>query len=222
MVPPNSIRSSRVNLPPKPLPCGRSALGRQHADRVLVMTHPSGDALKWTIRGERTVYDNPWVRLVLVDVEPPNGERFEHHVVRLGQVAIGLVVDDQERVLTLWRYRFATDDWGYELLGGIVEEGEEPAATAAREVEEESGWRPAGEPEHMIRFQPLPGMLDAPVDVFLWRSAEKVGEPTDTEEAARVGWVPVQEMLELAKRGELLGSGTIIPVLLYLASRGAG
>ncbi|HVQ97062.1 MAG TPA: NUDIX domain-containing protein [Mycobacteriales bacterium] len=39
---------------------------------------------------------------------------------------------------------------GYELVGGIVEEGEEPAAYAAREAVEESGWRPVGEPEHLI------------------------------------------------------------------------
>jgi hypothetical protein len=79
--------------------------------------------LKWIVRSERTVYDNPWVQVGLVDVEPPNGERFEHHVVRLGRVAIALILDDEERVLTLWRHRFATDDWGYELVGGIVEEG---------------------------------------------------------------------------------------------------
>jgi len=178
------------------------------------------DALSWTVRGERTVYDNPWVRLVLVDVEPPDGRRFEHHVVRLGRIAIALVVDDQERVLTLYRYRFATGEWGYELLGGIVEPGEEASATAAREVEEESGWRPRGEPEHLASFQPLPGMVDAPVDLFVWRGAEKVGEPTDAEEAARIEWKPVQEMVELARQGQLLGSGTIIPVLLYALSAG--
>jgi 8-oxo-dGTP pyrophosphatase MutT (NUDIX family) len=115
------------------------------------------------------------VRLVLVDVEPPNGERFEHHVVRLGRIAIALVLDDQERVLTLYRHRFATDNWGYELLDGIVEPEDEPAATAAREVEEESGWRPVGAPEHLASFQPLPGMVDAPIDLFLWRGAERVG-----------------------------------------------
>jgi 8-oxo-dGTP pyrophosphatase MutT (NUDIX family) len=183
------------------------------------MTEQVPEALHWTVHGERVVYDNPWVRLVLVDVEAPDRRRFEHHVVRLGRIAIALIVDDQERVLTLYRYRFATDDWGYELLGGIVEPNEEAAATAAREVEEESGWRPQGEPEHLASFQPLPGMVDAPIDVLLWRGAEKVGEPTDTEEAARIEWKPVQEMVELAKQGQLLGSGTIVPVLLYAASR---
>jgi hypothetical protein len=62
-------------------------------------------------------------------------------------------------------------------------------------------------------------MVDAPIDVFLFRGAEKVGEPTDAEEAARIEWKPVDELLDLALRGELLGSGTLVPVLLYLARR---
>lgn len=60
---------------------------------------------------------------------------------------------------------------GYELLGGLVEEREEPARAAAREAEEESGWRPIGEPEHLIGFKPLPGQVTAPTDVYLWRQA---------------------------------------------------
>jgi 8-oxo-dGTP pyrophosphatase MutT (NUDIX family) len=171
------------------------------------------------VYGERPLYDSRWVRLALVDVEPPDGRRFEHHVVRLGRVAIAFVFDEDERVLTLWRYRFATDDWGYELLGGIVEGSENPKETARREVEEETGYRPTGEAQHLISFQPLPGMVDAPIDVFLFRGAEKVGEPTDMEEAARIEWKPVDELLDLALRGELLGSGTLVPVLLYLAMR---
>jgi len=34
------------------------------------------------VHGERTLYDSDWMRLTLVDVELPSGERFEHHVVR--------------------------------------------------------------------------------------------------------------------------------------------
>ncbi|GAA4012841.1 hypothetical protein GCM10022247_39320 [Allokutzneria multivorans] len=31
--------------------------------------------------GERLVYDNRWVQVGLVDVEAPNGERWDYHVV---------------------------------------------------------------------------------------------------------------------------------------------
>lgn len=174
----------------------------------------------WRTFGEKTVYDNRWVRLGLVDVGAPNGKRWDYHVVHLGRIAVALILDDQDQALMLWRYRFVTDQWGYELLGGMVDAGEDAAAAAAREAEEESGWRPLGEPELLVSFEPLPGQVTAPVDVFLWRGAEQIGEPTDTEEVGMVEWVPLSRVPELAQRQELLGSGTLVALLYYLASRG--
>lgn len=177
------------------------------------------ESLRWKVRGKRSVYDNKWVRLSLVDVEPPDGNRFEHHVVELHHVAIAMLVNERDEVLTLWRYRFAVDKWGYELVGGLVEEGEDPAVTAAREAVEETGWKPVGEAEHLISFQPLPGITETTVNAFLWRKAEKVGEPTDGEEAARIEWIPVDRAVELAKAGEFLGAGAIVPLLTYAIGR---
>jgi ADP-ribose pyrophosphatase len=178
---------------------------------------------KWQKFGERTIYDNRWVRLGLADVEAPNGERWEYHVVHLARIAVALIVnEDTDEVLMLWRYRFPTEQWGYELLGGLVDEGEESAGTAAREAAEESGWAPVGEPEKLISFEPLPGNVTAPMDVYLWREFERIGEPTDTEEAGRVEWVPLSRVLELAQRGELLGAGTLVALMYFLASRAAG
>jgi ADP-ribose pyrophosphatase len=175
----------------------------------------------WQTFGERTVYDDRWVRLDLVDVEAPNGERWDYHVVRLARIAVAFLIDEAaDRVLMLWRYRFATDQWGYELLGGLVEQGEDSADAAAREAAEESGWAPVGPPEKLISFEPLPGNVTAPMDVYLWREFEHVGDPTDAEEAGRVEWVPLSRVTELAARGELLGSGTLVALLYYLASRG--
>lgn len=180
----------------------------------------TGEHAAWQTYGERTIYDNRWVRLGLIDVQAPNGERWEHHVVQLDRIAIALIVNARDEVLMLWRYRFITEQWGYELLGGLVEDGEEPAATAAREAAEESGWQPVGEPEHLISFEPLPGQVRAPVDVYLWRQADHVGEPTDTEEVGRLEWVPLSRVLELAARQQILGAGAVVPLLYYLASRG--
>jgi ADP-ribose pyrophosphatase len=175
----------------------------------------------WRTFGEETIYDNRWVRLGLVDVEAPTGERWDYHVVHLPRIAIALIVNGADEVLMLWRYRFATDQWGYELLGGLVDEGEQAERTAAREAAEESGWAPVGSGEKLISFEPLPGNVTAPMDVFLWREFERVGEPTDAEEVGRVEWVPLARVPELAARGELLGAGTLVALLYFLASRGA-
>ncbi len=128
------------------------------AGGVSIETPPEGQP--WQIHGSRTIYDNRWVSLDLVDVEPPGVERFEHHMVRLHRVAISAVLDDQDRVLMLWRYRFVPQQWGWELPGGIVDEGEDSLTTALRETEEETGWRPRSL-EHVVTYQPMVGMVDS-------------------------------------------------------------
>jgi 8-oxo-dGTP pyrophosphatase MutT (NUDIX family) len=113
---------------------------------------------RWKTFGERVIYDNPWVWLGQVDVELPDGERFWHHVVRLHRAAMMVLLDEQDRVLLLWRHRFVQDRWGWELPGGLIDDGEEPAETAARELEEETGYR-AGRVEHLITFQARDGAV---------------------------------------------------------------
>jgi 8-oxo-dGTP pyrophosphatase MutT (NUDIX family) len=177
---------------------------------------PPRDA-KTEVLGERTLYSSDWITLALVDVRPPDGRRFEHHVVRLRPVAIAALLNDANELLMLWRHRFAVDEWGYELLGGLVEVGEDTAAAAAREAEEESGWRPIGEPEHLVHFQPLPGMVDSAIDIYLWRTFERVGRPTDLEEAGEIVWMPLDRVPGLVGSGRVLGAGTIAAILQILA-----
>lgn len=178
------------------------------------------ESLATKVFGERAVYENRWVRLVLVDVQPPDGRRFEHHVVRLQRVAAAVVLDGQDRVLMLWRHRFVDDSWGWELPGGIVDAGEDPTLAAAREVEEETGWRP-GPMTRLLSFQPMVGMVDTPHDVYLAESAERFGDPTDREEAGRVDWVPLSSVLGLVNKGEVNGAGSIAGLLHVLATRAA-
>lgn len=170
---------------------------------------------RWQVFGERSLYDNPWVRLVQVDVEPPDGRRFWHHVVRLQTVAAAAVVNDGH-VLMLLRHRFATSEVGWELPGGIVGPEESPAAAAVRETEEETGWRPIGTPTPIARFQPMPGMVDTPHEVFVIKGAEHVGAPSDLEEAGRVDWIALRDVPAMIRAGEVLGSGSLVGLLALL------
>jgi len=89
-------------------------------------------------------------------------------------VAVAAVLDKQDRVLMMWRYRFVPGRFGWELPGGIIEAGEDGAAAAARETEEGTGWRPAERPEHLLTFQPMVGMVDSPHELYVARGAEFV------------------------------------------------
>ncbi|MEU1368637.1 NUDIX domain-containing protein [Streptomyces sp. NPDC005803] len=184
---------------------------------AVIVRRPEG-VEAWRIHGERDLYDNRWVKLQLWEVEPPGIEPFEHHVVKLHHVAVTAVLDDQDRVLMMWRYRFVPQQFGWELPGGIVDAGEEAADTALREVVEETGWRPKTL-EHVVSYQPMVGMVDSPHEIFVGHGAERVGEPTDLEEAGHIEWVPLSDIPGLMARGELMGSGTLVALLHILATR---
>jgi 8-oxo-dGTP pyrophosphatase MutT (NUDIX family) len=159
--------------------------------------------MRWKVHGEKVIYRSDWVGLSLVDVEVPGGDRFEHHVVRMPCDASGTVVHDAARgLLLLWRHRFITDTWGWEIPAGRVDPGETPEQAAARETLEETGWRP-GALRHLATFHPSNGSTDQRFHIFLADGATHVGEPSDPGEAERVGWVPLDEVRAIVRRGDM-------------------
>jgi 8-oxo-dGTP pyrophosphatase MutT (NUDIX family) len=173
--------------------------------------------MRWTVHGERALYESEWVRLVLTDVQLPSGPRFEHHVVRLPQGAAGVVVTDPERgVLLLWRHRFITDTWGWEVPAGRIDPGETPEEAAEREVREETGWQP-GPLERLTTYHPLNGSSDATFHLFRADGAEPVGPPTDPDESERVEWLSWARVREEI-RAERVGDGMSLTALLWVLS----
>ena len=172
--------------------------------------------MRWTVHGERSLYDSDWVRLTLVDVELPSGSRFEHHVIRMPAAASGVVVQDEAHggVLLLWRHRFTTDTWGWEVPAGRIDPGETPEEAARRETLEETGWRP-GRLRHLTTYFPHNGTSDATFHLFAADGAEHVGEPHDTDEAERVEWVPWPDIVAAMQSG-MIGDGLSLTALLWI------
>jgi 8-oxo-dGTP pyrophosphatase MutT (NUDIX family) len=170
--------------------------------------------MRWTVHGERPIYTSDWVNLTLVDVELPSGARFEHHVVRMPAEAAGTVVTDDRGVLLLWRHRFATDTWGWEVPAGRVDDGETPEQAAARETLEETGWQP-GALELMTTYHPLNGSSDATFHLFRASGADHVGAPSDPDEAERVEWLTWDAVRTEIGAGRI-GDGMSLTALLFV------
>lgn len=171
----------------------------------------ASELTRWTIHDERVVDDTRRARLSIAEVELPDGVRFEQYVIRAPKSAMVAVVDEEDRLLMMWRHRFVIDRWVWELPGGYVD-GDDPAACAAREVEEETGWRPRTV-EPMVSFQPWVGTADAENLLFVSRGADYIGGPVDVNEAERVAWIPLDEASACIARGEIVGAASIIAVL---------
>jgi len=172
--------------------------------------------MRWTVHGERIVYDSPWVRLALTDIEIPGGDRFEHHVIRMPAEAAGTVVHDPARgVLLLWRHRFTTDSWGWEVPAGRVDDGETPIEAGAREALEETGWSP-GPLSHLTTYYPHNGTSDATFHLFEAAGASYVGDPSDPSESERVEWVPIDRLRAEIAAGHVRDGLSLTALLWWL------
>lgn len=177
------------------------------------------ELVTWTIHGERLIDDTRRLKLSIASVELPDGVTFEQYVLRMPKAAMTVVVND-DRVLMIWRHRFILDQWVWELPGGYVDPKEDPTLTAAREVEEETGWRPLS-----IRpfgtFQPITGTADFENLLFLAEGAEDTGKPADINETARVEWVPLAEISDRIEQGLIPGAAAQVALFKLLAQRGS-
>ena len=178
-------------------------------------------ASEWIIHGERIIDDSRRAVLSVADVELPDGVRFEQYVLRIPRAAIVVVLDDEERVLMMWRHRFILDRWVWELPGGYLDPEEDPAVCAAREVEEETGWRPR-EMELLLSFQPAVGTIDQQNLVFVARGADPTERAPDINETAAIGWVPLTEAHDAIMKGTIVGAGSVTGVLAVLLARAKG
>ena len=171
--------------------------------------------MRWKVRGQQTLYQSEWMNLELADVELPDGRHLDHHVLRMQRQSVSAaILDDQAQVLMLWRHRFITDRWGWELPCGWVDPGEDPAEATRREVLEETGWEP-GPLKLLLSYGADVGISDARFHLYQADGATWHGPPSDQTEAARVGWIPLGEVRELLDRGQV-DEGASITALLYL------
>jgi len=99
--------------------------------------------------------------------------------------------------------------------GGVIYEGESILEGLAREVLEETGWRP-GPLEHLLTFHPANGITDLAFHVYRTSSATFVGDPVDVHEAEQVAWLPIERVRDELARGNVRDGMAAAGLALHL------
>jgi ADP-ribose pyrophosphatase len=132
-----------------------------------------------------------------------------------GAVTI-VAVDCEDRVTLVRQLREAARKELLELPAGTLELGEEPLATARRELEEETGLT-GGQWREVTRFYTAPGFCRELMTLFFAEGVEPgPARPAPDEELELERW-PVAEIE--ARIGEIEDAKSLAGLLLYLGDR---
>jgi 8-oxo-dGTP pyrophosphatase MutT (NUDIX family) len=172
--------------------------------------------MRWLVRSERSVFKDQWLDVREADVELPDGRHLNHKVIHSAPGAGAVVLNDDMEVLLLWRHRFITDTWGYEIPIGRINDGEEPVDAARREFIEETGWAP-GPLQPLIYVQPSNGIMTSQHHIFYAAAATRVAAIEDAFESDRLEWVPLARVTSLIADQKIV-SGTTVAALLYVVA----
>ncbi|MGX5696499.1 NUDIX domain-containing protein [Agromyces soli] len=184
--------------------------------------------MTWPVRSTRTVYENPWMRVVEDEVVRPAGDTGIYGVVEMAHPAVFVVAltdDDEVLLVTIDRHTVGTT---IEVPAG-GSDGEDPLVAAKRELAEETGYE-AAEWREVGRMTALNGLARAPEHVFLATGLRRpaagppgVGQGADASHESRleegisaVRAVPWAETMRMVRDGEI-DDGESVAALMYAA-----
>lgn len=136
-------------------------------------------------------------------------------VVHLGSAVIVPIFDDGS-VALVRQYRHAAGGFQLELPAGGIEPGETFEQAAARELEEEIGFR-AGKIEKLIEFFVSPGFLTEKMYVFLATELTATVQSLDDDEIVEIVRLPLADAIQMVHDGRIEDAKTIAGLLLTAA-----
>lgn len=167
----------------------------------------------------KSIYKGRVVNLNLETVTLPNGATVELELIHHPGAAAVVPMKDDKTVLLIRQYRHAAGGYILEIPAGKLDFGEDPRDCAARELEEEIGFR-ASSLEPLITFFTTPGFTDEIIHLFKATGLTPGTQNLDHDEVLDVIELPLDRAIAQIRDGTIRDGKTIIGLqTVYLRER---
>jgi ADP-ribose pyrophosphatase len=150
-------------------------------------------------------------------VRLPNGRELDFEMIHHPGAAAVVPLLPSGEVLMVRQYRYATGGWLLEIPAGTLAAGETPEVCAARELEEETGYR-AGSLAPLGWIWTTPGFTDERIWLYLATALTAGTQALEHDELLTLERLPLAAAVAMAASGEIV-DGKSVAGLLRAAGR---
>jgi ADP-ribose pyrophosphatase len=165
----------------------------------------------------RRIHSGRIINLDIDTVRFPNGSVGEMEMIRHpgASAVVPFLTDpagDDPQLLLIKQYRYAAEQFLYEIPAGRLDAGEDPKMCAVRELREETGCS-AKSVEYLFTMFTTPGFADERIHVFMANGLSRGETAHEADEFLTVETVSLSHALELIRAGEIKDAKTALSIL---------
>jgi ADP-ribose pyrophosphatase len=167
----------------------------------------------------KNIYKGKIITLNIDTVKLPNGMTIDLEMVRHPGAAAVVPLKDDGTVVLIRQFRHAAGGFIYEIPAGKLHPGEDPKTCAARELEEEIGYR-AGAIELLSSIFTAPGFTDEVIHIYKATDMTIGRQQLDRDEVLEVVEMPLQEAIDMILGGTIRDAKTMVGLLSVFIGKG--
>ena len=167
----------------------------------------------------RNIYTGKVVTLNVDTVQLPNGVTIDLETIRHPGAAAVVPIKDDGTVVLIRQFRHAAGGFIYEIPAGKLSPGEDPLHCAARELEEEVGYRSSSF-ELLSSIFTAPGFADEVIHVYKATGLTKGRQQLDRDEVLEIVEMPLEQAIKRIQDGTIRDGKTIVGLqAVYIRDR---